>query len=67
MERSDIVAAHLVFLCTVHQIRVLGDKPLVSYLDKTWINQNHIVKFIWQEFASNDGLRVSASVCSPLK
>jgi hypothetical protein len=63
MERSDIVAAHLVFLSTVHQIRVLGDKHLVSYLDKTCINQNHIVKFIWQEFASNDGLRVSAGVC----
>jgi hypothetical protein len=58
MERSDIVAARLTFLGTMHQVTVSGDKRPVFYLDKTWVNQNHTLKYIWQDSASNGGLKV---------
>jgi hypothetical protein len=58
MERSDIVAARLTFLRTMHQIRVSGDKRPVFYSDETWVNQNHTLKHIWQDSTSNGGLAV---------
>jgi hypothetical protein len=57
MERND-VAAQLAFLHTMHQIREDGDKRPVFYLDKTWVNQNYTLKYIWQDSTSNGGLKV---------
>jgi hypothetical protein len=66
MERSDIVAARLTFLRTMHQIRVSGDKRPVFHLDETWVNQNHTLKYIWQDSASNGGLSVPVGKVSRL-
>jgi hypothetical protein len=53
LEWGDIVAEQLKFLQTVHNIRVFGDIWSVFYLDKTWVNQNHTVKYIWQDSTKN--------------
>ena len=43
------MAARLKFLRTMHQIRISGDMRPIFYLDKTWVNQNHTLKSIWQD------------------
>lgn len=58
MEREDIVAARLKFLRKIHNIRVTGDTRPILYLDETWVNQNHSVKFVWQDSSSNGGLKI---------
>jgi hypothetical protein len=60
MERSDIIVAKLMFLCTVCQIRVSGNKCPVFYVDESWINQKCTLKYIWKDSTSNDRLKVSA-------
>jgi hypothetical protein len=58
MEKRDIVAARLTFLRTMYQIKVSGDKRPVFYLDETWVNQNHTLKYTWQDATSNGGFKV---------
>jgi hypothetical protein len=58
MERGDIVAARIMFLRTVHNHRITGDMHPVFYLDETWVNQNHLKKYIWQDSLRKGGLRV---------
>lgn len=58
MERGDIVAARIKFLRTMHRIRTSGDTRPIFYLDETWVNQNHSLKYIWQDTGKNGGLKV---------
>jgi hypothetical protein len=60
MEKSDTVVAQFMFLHTMHQIRVSGDKCLVFYLDKTWVKENHTLQYMWQNSTINGGLKVPA-------
>jgi transposase len=50
----------------MHQIRVSGDKRPVFYLDKTWVNQYHTLKYIWQDSTSNGRLKVPVGKGSQL-
>jgi hypothetical protein len=58
MEQGDIVAARLKILWTVHHFKEFGDCQLVFYLNETLVNQNHTVKYIWQNSTRNGGLKV---------
>jgi hypothetical protein len=46
MERRDIAVARMEFLRTMHNIRSSGDTRPIYYLDETWVNQNHSLKYI---------------------
>lgn len=58
MERNDIVAARLKFLRKMHMIRSSGDTRPTFYLDETWVNKNHSLKYVWQDSNRNGGLKV---------
>ena len=58
MERNDIVAARLKFLRTMHIISESGDTWSIFYLDEIWVNQNHFLKYVWQDSSGNGGLKV---------
>jgi hypothetical protein len=66
MDRNDIIAARLTFLRTMLQVRVSGDTRPVFYLDETWVNQNHTLKYTWQDSTSTGGLKVSVGKGSRL-
>jgi transposase len=57
-ERRDTVATRMEFLRTMHNIRSSGDTRPIFYLDKMWVNQNHSLKYIWQDFNRSGGLKV---------
>jgi hypothetical protein len=57
MEQGDM--ARLKFLQIIHHLREFGDSQPVFYLDETWVNQNHTVKYILQKSTRNGGLKVS--------
>lgn len=58
MERSDIVASRLRFLRTMHQLRQSEDKRPVYYLDETWVNEHHSLKYGWQDNNESFGVKV---------
>jgi hypothetical protein len=58
MERKDIVVTRVEFLRTMHNIHSSGDTWPIFYLDETWVNQNHSLKYIWQDCNRSDGLKV---------
>jgi transposase len=59
MERRDIAVARMEFLRTMHDIRPSGDTRRIFYLDETWVDQNHSLKYIWQNSNRSGGLKVS--------
>jgi hypothetical protein len=58
VERRDIVVTRMEFLRTMHNIRSSGDTQPIFYLDETWVNQNHSLKYIWQDSNRSGGLKV---------
>jgi transposase len=58
MERRDIVITRMEFLRTMHNICSSGDIWPIFYLDETWVNQNHSLKYIWQDSNRSGGLKV---------
>jgi hypothetical protein len=64
MERRDIVVTRMEFLRTMHNIRSLGDTRHIIYLDETWLNQNHSLKYICQDSNRSSGLKVPVGKAS---
>ena len=58
MERSDIAAARIKFLRTMHNIRQQDNNTNIYYLDETWLNQNHARKLCWKMSDGSGGLKV---------
>lgn len=48
MERNDIVAMRVEFLCTMVSLRKNNDTRPIIYLDETWVNQNYTKGYNWQ-------------------
>jgi hypothetical protein len=46
------------FLRTMHNIHSSGDTLPIFYLDETWVNQNHSLKYVWQDSNRSGGLKV---------
>lgn len=58
MERNDIVAMRVRFLRQMVNLRKNNDVRPVVYLDETWVNQNHIRNYIWQNSENKEGFKV---------
>lgn len=58
MERNDIVAICVKFLRTMCSLNQNKDYRPVVYLNETWINQNHIRGYIWQNEDNTEGLKI---------
>lgn len=59
MERSDIIAACITFLCKMNEFRTNCDTRPIVYLDENWVNQNHTRRCIWQYQENTEGLKLS--------
>jgi hypothetical protein len=59
MERRDTVATRMEFLRTKHNIRLSGNTWPIFHLDEMWVNQNHSLKYIWQDSNMSGGLKVT--------
>jgi hypothetical protein len=58
LEWGDIIAAWTKFLRAMHNMSICGDECPISYLDETWVHQNHSRKNTWQDLTDNGGLKV---------
>jgi hypothetical protein len=58
MERRDIIVTRVEFLRTVHDICLSGDTRPILFLDKRWVNQNHSLKYLWQDYNTSGELKM---------